>query len=128
MLVEGNRFYTDPFIRRLFWPARRTGVVERSRLERAMLILNEYPDLTVQSVFRAGEEVGTSDVILRVRDTRPLHLDLAADNFGSRLVGDTRVTVGAQAGNTLIEGDRLTLRATQVVTGDSDPFVQFDYG
>lgn len=128
VLVEGNRFYTSQFIRRLFWPARRSAVVERSRLERALLILNEYPDLTVQSVFRAGDEVGTSDVIIRVRDARPLHLDLAADNFGSHLVGENRVTVGAQAGNTLIEGDRLVLRATQVVSGDSDPFIQFDYG
>lgn len=128
VLVEGNRYYSSQFIRRLFWPARRCAVVERSRLERALLILNEFPDLTVQSVFRAGDEPGVSDVVIKVRDTRPLHAELALDNFGNRLIGEARVTAGATAGNTLIEGDRLVLRATQVVSGDSDPFLQVDYG
>lgn len=128
VLVEGNRYYTERFIRRLFWPARRSSVVERSGLERAMLVLNEYPDLTVQSVFRAGEEVGTSDVIIKVRDARPLHVELAYDNFGAHVVGEDRGTLGLSAGNTFMEGDRLVLRGTQVVSGDSDPFVQFDYG
>lgn len=128
VIVEGNEYYSDRFIRRLFWPARRTDVVRREPLERAMLILNEYPDLTVQSVFKAGEEVGSSDIIIRVRDARPLHAELAFDNFGSRLIGENRATAGAVAGNTLIEGDRMVLRATQVLSGDSDPFVQFDYG
>lgn len=128
VLVEGNRYYSSRFIRRLFWPARRSDVVQRDQLERAMLVLNEYPDLTVQSVFRAGDEVGTSDIIIRVRDARPLHLELAFDNFGSRLLGENRGTLGVAAGNTLIEGDRLVLRGTQVLEGSSDPFVQFDYG
>lgn len=128
VLVEGNEYYSERFIRRLFWPARRSDVVRRETLERAMLILNEYPDLTVQSVFKAGDEVGTSDIIIKVRDARPLHAELAFDNFGSRLIGENRATAGAVAGNTLIEGDRMVLRATQVLSGDSDPFVQFDYG
>jgi len=128
VVVEGNDYYSARFIRRLFWPARRSDVVHLPEMEHALLVLNEYPDLTVQSVFKAGQEVGTSDVIIKVRDERPLHLELAADNFGTHLIGQDRVTAGVTAGNTLIEGDRLVLRGTQVTSGGSSPFLQVDYG
>lgn len=127
VVIEGNEYYSSDFIRRYFWPARRTAVVNRSRLERALLILNDFPDLAVQSVFKAGPEVGTADVYLKVSDERPLHLELAVDNFGNRLVGETRVTVGALAGNVLSEGDRVLLRGIQAMPGDSDPFIQSEY-
>jgi hemolysin activation/secretion protein len=128
VVVEGNDFYTERFIRRFFWPARRTDVVSRTRLERALLILNEFPDLQVQSVFKAGREVGTADVYLKVRDERPLHLEFAYDNFGNRFVGENRITLGGLAGSILTEGDRLILRGTQAMPGESDPFIQAEYG
>ena len=57
-------------------------------MQRALLVLNEFPDLHVQSVLRARPD-GAIDVTLKVRDAWPVHATLDHDNFGVRPAPET---------------------------------------
>lgn len=115
--VRGNHKYTDRFIKRLFGPALDAGVVNSANLYKSLLILNEYPDLTVQAQFSPGKEVGTTDVLLRVKDDTPVHVGLDYNNFGNRLVGQNRVGATLWAGNSFVSGDELLFRVVEPFPG-----------
>jgi len=109
--VDGNRYYSDGFIRRFFGPALRSQYVLGSHMEHALLVLNQFPDLHVQSVLEAKKN-GTVDVTLKAKDAWPVHFTLDYDNFGARLVGRNRAGAGVAWGNAITEGDLLSLKAT----------------
>jgi hemolysin activation/secretion protein len=128
VLVEGNQHYTTKFIEKFFSPAVRGGLVRERPLLEALIQLNQLPDLAVQSVFTPGEKPGTTDVILRAHDDRPLHLTVDYNNFGSRLVGRNRVGLSLFAGRAFTEGDDLVLRIVEPFPNSrSDPFYQAAY-
>lgn len=115
--VRGNKHYTAKFIRRMFQPALDAGVVSNIDLYRSLLILNEYPDLTVQAQFSPGKAIGTTDVLLRVKDERPVHVGLDYNNFGNRLVGQNRIGATLWAGNSFVSGDEFLLRVVEPFPG-----------
>lgn len=115
--VRGNHHYTDRFIRRMFQPAVDAGGVNSRNLYRSLLILNEYPDLVVQAQFSPGRAVGTTDVLLRVKDDRPVHVGLDYNNFGNRLVGQNRIGATLWAGNAFVSGDEFNFRAVEPFHG-----------
>lgn len=125
--TEGNVHFTHAFLRRHFAPVLAEPALRQETLRRCMLILNEFPDLRVQSVLEPGKQEGTVDVILKVTEDRPLHLTLEYNNFGNRFVGRNRAVAAVSAGNLLRQGDGFTGRVTHPFPSESDPFLQFDY-
>ena len=125
--IDGNQHYTTAFIQRFFAPAMRGGLVRERPLLESMIQLNQLPDLAVQSVFTPGTQPGTTDVILRVHDEKPLHLTVDYNNFGSRLVGRNRVGLSLLAGRAFTEGDEMILRIVEPFPSNSDPFYQAAY-
>jgi hemolysin activation/secretion protein len=125
--IEGNTYFSDGFIQRHFEPALAAGVIRDRPLRRAMLVLNEFPDLRVQSVIQKGKQAGTVDVILKATDERPLHLTLDYNNFGNRFVGRNRGGAGLTIGNAFKEGDSFNGRVVIPFPSESDPFLQFEY-
>ena len=125
--VEGNRHYTERFVQRFFHPYDSHGHISLDAVTRSLLIENEFPDLAVQSVFTRGEQPGTSDITLKVKDAAPLHVDLEYNNFGNRLIGRNRAAIGVSAGSALTPGDLVQARFTEPFPSLSDPFYQFGY-
>lgn len=125
--VRGNKYYPEHFVRRLFFPATELGVVHAPELYKSLLILNEYPDLSVQAQFAPGREPGTTDVVLNVKDARPVHVGLDYNNFGSRLVGRNRAGVTLWSGNSFTPGDEFLLRAVDSWPGRSHIFWNAGY-
>ena len=66
------------------------GAVRQQDLERVLLLMNDLPAVSVQSVLRRGEEPGTTRLNLQVTQDRILEGMLWADNYGSRYSGDWR--------------------------------------
>jgi len=125
--VEGNRFYGSRFIvKRLSQP---TGEVLRyGPFQRSILLLNEFPDLTVKSVFSPGKEEGTTDLLLKVHDRRPLHVGLDYDNFGNQFIGEKRMGLSLSAGNLVVDGDLFSLRGVHLFSSLlNKPFIQGTY-
>lgn len=98
--IEGNRHYSKKFIDRFFAPARRSGVIQEGPVTRSLLILNELQDLQVQSVIQRGTKPGTTDIVLKVTDQTPWHVAVDYNNYGNRLVGQNRVGLAADPGDT----------------------------
>ena len=125
--VQGNKYYSDRFVRRFFRSAYREGTVRAAPVHRSLLLLNEYTDLTVKSLFVAGKEKGTADVILQVKDRNPVHLTLDYNNYGTVFAGRHRFGVGISRANNVFDGDEFFVRTTKPHPTEGDPFWQGGY-
>lgn len=125
--IDGNKHYSKRFIDRFFSPARRSGVIQEGPVTRALLVLNEFQDLHVQSVLKRGTKPGTTDVILKVTDQSPWHVAVDYNNYGNRLVGQNRAGLGVTGGSVVTDGDDLVLRITEPFPTKGEPFYQAGY-
>jgi hemolysin activation/secretion protein len=106
--VEGNRHYTSEFILRYFKPFCQLPM-HYDRLLKALLLLNEFSDLSVGVLFEKGEEVGTADLIIRVDDDLPNHMYINENNYGRDLTTSTQLGGRIDIGNFLIQGDTFSV-------------------
>ncbi len=120
--IQGeHKYYSDAFIRRHFEPLINEGAVNQDTLERALLVLNEYPKLKVKTTLQAGKEPGTTDIIVTAENSFPIDFTIDYNNFGSKFVGRNRFGLTFDVGNLIKEGSVLSLRG---VTGeDPDDFL-----
>jgi len=125
--VEGNRFYSSRFIKKFFEPAMVGGIVRELPVHRSLLLLNEFSDLSVKTLFVAGQEKGTADVLLKVKDSRPVHLSIDYNDYGNRYVGWHRAGIGLWCGNVFMDGDEAFARITWPFPSVSEPFQQGSY-
>jgi hemolysin activation/secretion protein len=124
--VTGNQSYESLFIKKHLQKVDKDPSIKEDRLERALLILNEYPSLDVKAVLKAGKDFGTTDIAAQVKDSRPLSGSLAYDNFGSSTTSKSRITAEFNTGNLLTSGDFFMFRG---VTGlDEIDFQNLTYG
>jgi hemolysin activation/secretion protein len=78
--VTGNQHYSTNFIRRSFAQAMEENVIRKVALERALLLLNEYPDLKVSAVLELGASTGSTNVHVTAKDKLPIHATLDYNN------------------------------------------------
>lgn len=88
-------------------------LMDTSRVNRALLLANTLPGVgRIQGALRAGEEVGTTNLIVSVPEGRSRSGDIMLDNTGNRFTGQYRLSGHMQFNNPLQAGDQLDLRAT----------------
>jgi hemolysin activation/secretion protein len=106
--VVGNKYYKTAFIRSYF-----SSLVKRSlhreEFMRALMLLNENSDLSATAIFEKGKEFGCADVIIKVKDTRPVHLYLNGNNYGKDLTTNSRAGGRFDWGNILRQGDTFSV-------------------
>ena len=83
--------------------------MKEERLEKALLILNDYPSLNVNASLKAGKEPGTTDVLATVTDKFPVSGSIFYDNYGTSMTSKNRLGFGLNLGNLLTSGDTLDL-------------------
>lgn len=126
--IEGNKEYHTDFIRKRFVVAGKDGILSYDLMQRSLLLLNEFSDMKVQSVLQPGKDMGTTDVILKVEDRKPFHVDLDYNNFGNSYVGDNRAGLGVAYGNLAHQGDLLNVRGVfPFPSKTTTPFMQAGY-
>ncbi len=106
--IVGNRHYKQSFIKKYFRNLKNKPI-NYNQFIRSLLLLNEHQDLDVAAVFKKGELPGTADLVLRVADKRPIHLYADVNNYGSRITSLYRAGSRFDYGNTLFQGDMLSL-------------------
>ncbi|MBI2989003.1 MAG: hypothetical protein HYY45_19750 [Deltaproteobacteria bacterium] len=84
--IEGNRYFSTDLIRRALRRVEVDRAVKQTSLEKSLLLLNDNPDVKATASLQAGAEDGTTDIVLKVEDTLPVHLTLDYNNFGNRFV------------------------------------------
>ncbi len=124
--VQGDhKYYSTEFIKRHFDPILKEKALKQDTLERALLVLNEYPRLNVQATLQAGKEPGTTDIVVTAKNAIPVHLTLDYNNFGSKYTSRDRFGATFDVGNFLKEGAILSIRG---VSGDDPSKMLFGRG
>lgn len=106
--VEGNCFYSTEFIVSYFEHLQGRPLNYNEFL-RALLLLNENPDLFAGAIFVKGHQFGTGDLILRVTDGYPAHLYLNGNNYGRLLTTNVRGGARLDWGSFFFEGDQFSI-------------------
>lgn len=108
IIVQDEKFYSKRFIESYFSRLKNKALRYDSFL-RAIMLLNENSDLQAAAVFAKGKRIGTADVIIRVKDKRPLHLYLNGNNYGKNITTNFRVGGRFDVGSLFTYGDKLSL-------------------
>ncbi len=111
VFVEGNRYYSSEFIKKVFG-FKEGDYLRYRKMLKSMLILNQYGDLKVKSYLKKGSDFGTTDVYLKVEDEKPFHSSISFDNYGSQETAKNRVNLDVKYGNALFQGDEVAFKTT----------------
>lgn len=125
--VEGAEYVPPDYVRERFLDSLGEEAFNSSRFQRTMILLNEVPDLNVKAVMQPGEEIGTTDVTLKVEDRLSLHGSVDYNNYGTPETGVNRVGLGVEAGNLLQVGDQFSARGVIGFPSDQNTFYQLQY-
>jgi len=85
--------------------------LDLGKLERAVLLANDFPGPTPKVVLSAGERMGFTDIVVVADAEAPFSGSILLDNFGSRSTGEIRSTLVGQAGNLFGRGEMLRANA-----------------
>lgn len=106
--VMGNRYYRESFILSYF-SSLQGRPLQYDAFLRALMLLNDNSDLIAGAVFEKGKEFGCADVLLQVKDSRPVHLYFNANNYGKDLTTNMRAGGRLDWGNFFLQGDTLSV-------------------
>jgi hemolysin activation/secretion protein len=97
-----------PFLNSL----RSGDAIETPNVERALQLLGDLPGVgAARATLQPGASVGTADLLLELEPAQAYLVQLEADNYGNRYVGEYRVGATIAWNSPLEQGDLLTLRA-----------------
>jgi len=107
--ITGNQNYKTQFIQGYLDKIKQERTVKEQTLERALMLLNDYPSLNVHAALKPGKAPGTTDVALTALDTYPISASLTYDNFGTKTLIKHRLSLVIDKGNTITDGDDIRL-------------------
>ena len=107
--LSNNSAVKDAVLLRMLSALEKGSVIRLDALERATLLLSDLPGVAPRALLRAGQEVGSSDLVVEAQPGAPWSASLSADNFGSRYTGVARTNANLQWNNPLGRGDTLGL-------------------
>ena len=117
VIVTGNQRYKKELVKRVMDIVYKRGAVKKSDLERALLLLMDYPAMTVKADLMAGERPGTTDIVVHVSESKAWGLGADYNNFGSKYVAPHRYGLKADLFNPFGYGDEVR---TNFVMGGAD--------
>ncbi|HEU4684449.1 MAG TPA: ShlB/FhaC/HecB family hemolysin secretion/activation protein [Nitrospira sp.] len=122
IVVTGNKHYSTEFIRGSFAQAMEDNVVRNVALERALLLLNDYPDLKVSALLEPGASTGSTNVHVKTEDKLPIHATLDYNNYGNNVISRNRFGAGVEVGNVVFDGATMNLNG---IIGDHPDNLRF---
>ena len=116
--VEDNTAYKakvieGPFRRLRGYPITQEGI------ERALLDVQSFPGLTVFGTFTQGDELGNTDLIVKVREEDRFNFKPSIDNYGSEFTGEYRAMFDFQFNNLFGVADQLNAYVLQTFQPDN---------
>ena len=86
-------------------------VLNQESLDRGLHLLEGLSGIKVESALQAGEQVGTTDLLVKVKDQPLLSANAVLDNSGGRQTGRNKLTATLAVASPLGYGDSLHLTA-----------------
>lgn len=96
--VFGNEYFDDYSISKEI-TAKSGDFIYSDQISNDIKWLNSNPYRSVDVVFKAGEEAGTTDIILKTLDTHPLRFFAGYDNYGAPAISENQFNVGFSYGD-----------------------------
>ena len=118
--VRNNSAVKDTVLMRTLSNLEKGSVIRLDALERATLLLSDLPGVAPRALLRAGQQIGSSDMVVEAQPGAPWSATMSADNFGSRYTGVGRTNANAQWNNPLGRGDTLGLSSLNSENGGLD--------
>ncbi len=107
IIVRGNERYKKEIIQNVIMVMKKKGAVKTTDLERSLLLLMDYPALSVKATLMAGDDPGTTDIVVDVTEGRMIGAGLDYNNYGSEYVSKHRFGGNVSLYNPSGWGDRL---------------------
>ncbi|HKI82490.1 MAG TPA: POTRA domain-containing protein, partial [Pseudodesulfovibrio sp.] len=126
VLVQGNKSYSPKLLERPFEDLIGKPVTKNAT-ESALLTLTDYPGLSLFGVFQPGQEVGTTDMVLKVQKEKKFEGRLRWDNHGIRETGERRVRMDLAWNNPTGAADQLKVTLQQTFLERNSHFYGFEY-
>lgn len=98
-------------------PLKSGSVIESAALERATLLLDDLPGMSIAPALQPGSEVGTGDLSVVVNRTPRYSGEAGFDANGNRYTGLGRAFVNLDINNPLDRGDQVSLRSQATELG-----------
>jgi len=108
--TSGNKMYSDEVLARPFKPLL-GELVTIGRTENALLTLTKYPGLSAAGVFRPGDDVGTTDIVVNVQNEKRFDGSVRADNDGTEFTGRKRLIGTLDVNDPTGDADLLSVTA-----------------
>ncbi len=126
VVVEGNRIYRASVVQAPFERLQGQPVTQDA-IERALLDVQDFPGLTVFGTLTAGEELGTTDLVVRVRDEDRAYFTPSVDNYGSRFTGEYRATLDFRFNNVFGVADQISGYILQTFDPENGTYGGLDF-
>ena len=117
MEVRNNSAVQDAVLMRTLSDLEKGSVIRLDAMERATLLVSDLPGVLPRALLRAGQEFGSSDLVVEVQPGAAWSASLSADNYGSRYTGVARSNANVQWNNPLGQGDTLGLNSLNSESG-----------
>ncbi|MDE2091867.1 MAG: hypothetical protein KGJ08_08215 [Gammaproteobacteria bacterium] len=126
ILTIGNKRYSNAVLERPFTPLI-GDLMSVARTENALLTLTRYPGLSAFGVFRPGEYVGTTDLVINVQQERGYDGSVRADNEGTEFTGRNRLIGNFNWNNPTGDADLLSMTALKTFAPNNSIFGDLRY-
>jgi len=126
IVAIGNKHYSDAVLSKPFQPLI-GNLVTVKQTENALLTLTQYPGLNAFGVFRPGNYVGTTDLVLNVQQERSYDANVRADNEGTQYTGRNRLIGTVDWNNPTGDADILKVVALKTFAPDNSVFGDIRY-
>jgi hemolysin activation/secretion protein len=126
VLTEGNEYYSSKLLQSAFADLIDQPIT-KSEMESLLLTVTDFPGIGLFGVFQPGQEIGLSDLVLKVQEERKFELRLRADNHGLRETGQKRYRPELDLNNITRAGDVLRLAAQHSSNPDNAFYWRAEY-
>lgn len=90
-------------------PLHKHDIIEMSKLNRSLFLLNDLSGIVTHSVMSPGKSVGTSNLQLSLEPTPLINGFVGVDNYGTYYTGKTRYNASVLFNNPLGQGDKIAI-------------------
>ncbi len=126
IVTVGNKRYSSALLARPF-KSMIGDLVTVKQSENALLTLAQYPGLSAFGVFRPGDYVGTTDMVINVQQERPYDASVRADNEGTAFTGRRRLIGTFDWNNPTGDADLLRVTALKTFSPENSIFGDIRY-
>ena len=126
ILVEDNKNYSTGLLTAPFDGLEGEAVTKQS-LESALLTISDYPGLTSFGVLQPGQDVGETELVLKVLKEKPHQHWIHFDNYGTESTGEYRLSYNFEKFNPFKRGDFYSLSVLKTFDPSETLYGAFAY-